>query len=74
MIVSRLSNYLREHRRASLNDIAQGISASPEALEAMLSMLERKGRVRRLESGASCGQSCCKCDPTALVIYEWVND
>lgn len=74
MIISRLSDYLREHRRASLNDMAHRLDATPEAVTAMLSVLERKGRVRKLDSGASCGKSCCQCDPTTIAIYEWVTD
>jgi len=71
MILSNVSHYLRQHRRASLDDIVHGIGSTPEATEAMLATLERKGRVRRLPAGSSCGSSCCKCDPAKLMIYEW---
>ena len=74
MIVSRLSDYLRERRRASLADMANGLDATPTALEAMLGVLERKGRVRRLPDGSACGKSCCSCDSTTLALYEWVGD
>ena len=74
MILSRLSSYLRQHRRASLSDLAHGLGSTPEALEAMLARLERKGRVRRLASESSCGSSCCRCDPALLALYEWVGD
>jgi len=74
MIISRLSDYLREHHRASLNDMALSMDATPEALTAMLSVLERKGRVRKLDGGSSCGKSCCQCDPTTVQIYEWVTN
>jgi hypothetical protein len=39
----------------------------------MLATLERKGRVRRLPAGSSCGKSCCACDPKRLQIYEWIE-
>ncbi len=75
MILTDISHYLREHGRASLNDIALGVGSAPEALETMLATLERKGRVRRLPAGSSCGTSTCsKCDPTTLAIYEWTGD
>jgi hypothetical protein len=74
MILSRISDWLRAHRRASLADLAYGVGADAEALEPMLTTLERKGRVRRLPAGSSCGRSCCNCDPTALTIYEWAGD
>jgi len=71
MILSRLSNYLRERRRASLADMALALKSTPEALGPMLDTLERKGRVRRIEGEAGCGSTCCKCDPAAVVVYEW---
>ncbi|AVZ80144.1 sugar metabolism transcriptional regulator [Zoogloeaceae bacteirum Par-f-2] len=71
MILSRLSDYLRERRRASLADLALGLHASPDAVEAMLATLERKGRVRRLPPGSSCASRCGKCNPGTIQIYEW---
>ncbi|MBI5782085.1 MAG: FeoC-like transcriptional regulator [Rhodocyclales bacterium] len=73
MILSRLSHTLRQQRRASLDDLATALQAAPEAVEAMLATLERKGRVRRLPAGSSCGKSCCACDPKRLQIYEWAE-
>jgi hypothetical protein len=74
MILTEVTRYLREHRRASLNDMANGIGSTPEAVEAMLMTLERKGRVRKLPKGSSCESSCCQCDPTTLTIYEWAGE
>jgi Mn-dependent DtxR family transcriptional regulator len=70
MILLRLHDYLRRHGRASLADLAQGLDSTPEAVEAMLAILERKGKVRRLPPGSTCGTGCCRCDPTALTLYE----
>ena len=72
MILSRLSDYLRQQRRASVADLALGLDASPDALRAMLGTLQRKGRVRRLD-GPRCASGCCKCDPASLELYEWVT-
>ncbi len=74
MILSRVSDYLRERHRASVIDMAHGLDATPEALKGMLAILERKGRVRRLPAGTGCGSGCCKCDPATLEMYEWVAD
>ncbi|MHB1360815.1 MAG: FeoC-like transcriptional regulator [Rhodocyclaceae bacterium] len=71
MILSRVNDYLRERRRASLMDMAHGLDASPDALREMLAILERKGRVRRLPSGTACGGGCCKCNPADSELYEW---
>ncbi|HRD35154.1 MAG TPA: FeoC-like transcriptional regulator [Rhodocyclaceae bacterium] len=73
-ILTRVNDYLREHRRASVSDMAGSLDTSVDALAAMLATLERKGRVRRLPQGSTCGGSCCKCDPDTLIIYEWVGD
>jgi Mn-dependent DtxR family transcriptional regulator len=73
MILTRVTDYLRQHRRASLQDLVYRLEASPAALQEMLSTLERKGRVRRLPAGTACG-GCCKCDPNALELYEWIGD
>ncbi len=74
MILSRVNEYLRQHKRASVVDMALGLDAAPEALKAMLGALERKGRVRRLPSGTGCGGGCCKCDPNSVELYEWVGE
>ena len=73
MILSRLSNYLRERRRASLVEMAYGLDSTPEALVPMLATLERKGRVRRLDSTSGCGSCCGKCDPATVTLYEWAD-
>jgi hypothetical protein len=73
MILSRVSDYLRERRRASLTDMALGLGAAPDALRDMLAILERKGRVRRLPSGTPCGGGCCKCAPAGIELYEWTE-
>jgi len=33
MILSRVNNYLRQHRRASVTAMAHGLGASPDALK-----------------------------------------
>lgn len=74
MILSRLSAYLKQRKRASVADMALVLDAQPNAVNGMLAALERKGRVRRLPAGSSCGSTCSKCDPTTLELYEWVGD
>ena len=72
MIVSRVSDYVREHRRVSLLDLSLGLDTDAQALRGMLAVLERKGRVRRLPSGTSCGSGCCKCKPESIELFEWI--
>jgi Mn-dependent DtxR family transcriptional regulator len=74
MILSRVRDYLQQNRRASVVDLAHGLDATPDAVRAMLAVLERKGRARRLPAGTACGNGCCKCDPASLELYEWTGD
>lgn len=73
MILARVTDYLKTHRRAALVDMANGLDATPEALREMLSVLERKGRVQKLPTGTACGGGCNKCSPSDVEIYEWVQ-
>ncbi|MBU1425060.1 MAG: FeoC-like transcriptional regulator [Gammaproteobacteria bacterium] len=70
MIIARVSDYLKERGRASLQDMALGLDTSPDALRDMLAILERKGRVLRLPSGTGCS-GCSKCQPADIELYEW---
>ena len=73
MILSELTAYLAKQKRASLIDLSHRFDSDPEALRGMLAILERKGRARKLPSGATCGGGCNKCDPASIEIYEWVQ-
>ncbi len=72
MILSELSVYLREHKRAPLTDLANRFDADPDALRGMLETWMQKGKVSKLENNSTCG-GCCKCDPASLEVYEWVG-
>lgn len=73
MILSDLTGYLSEHRRVALLDLSYRFDANPDALRGMLAMLERKGRVRRIQGAAACTSSCSKCNPETMETYEWVG-
>ena len=73
MILARVTDYLKTHRRAALIDMATGLDATPEALREMLAVLERKGRVHKLPAGTACGSGCNKCSPSSVELYEWVE-
>lgn len=74
MILSRVRDYLKQHRRASVADLAHGLEATPDAVRAMLEVLRRKGLARRVSAGTACGNGCRKCDSASLEIYEWAQD
>lgn len=73
MILSELTGYLIQHRRAPLIDLAHRLETSPDALRGMLAALERKGRVRRIANGAACASGCGHCDRATAESYEWVG-
>ena len=73
MILSKLAAYLSEHKRAALPDLSNRLGSDPEALRSMLSMLERKGRVRKMPAGTACAGGCARCDPASIELYEWVG-
>ena len=72
MILSELRDYLKQHRRASLLDMANRFDTDPEALRGMLEMWVSKGQVVKLPA-ASCDSGCGKCDSAHMEIYEWVT-
>jgi predicted ArsR family transcriptional regulator len=74
MILAELRRYVAEHRRVSLMDIANRFDTDADALRGMLTVLERKGRVRKLAPGSLCTSGCAKCGQTAPELYEWVGD
>jgi putative ferrous iron transport protein C len=73
MILSDLKRCLESRRQATLTDLALHLGAEPEAVREMLSVWERKGRVRRLPAPAGCGRTCTGCNPAASEVYLWVE-
>ncbi len=74
MILSELRDYLKQQHRLSLLEMANHFDTDADALRGMLSKWVGKGKVKRIDMGASCGTSCCKCDPAMTEIYEWVDN
>ena len=74
MILSRVSDYLRLHRQASLLDMSIGLDTDAEALRGMLDVLQRKGRVRKLPRGTACGGGCMKCKIDTVELYAWASE
>jgi len=73
MILSQLTSHLARQKRIALYDLSLHFDTDADALRGMLSLLERKGRVRKLPAGTLCGTSCDKCDATSIEMYEWVE-
>jgi hypothetical protein len=73
-MLAAINAYLAEQKRVPLLDLSHRFRSNPEALRGMLAVLERKGRVRKVSTGAGCKIGGCeKCDPASLEVYEWVE-
>ena len=73
MILSELKSYLSRQRRSALYDLSLHFDTDADAMRGMLSLLERKGRVRKLPAGTLCGTSCSSCDAASIEMYEWIE-
>lgn len=69
MILRELGDYLANQGRASRRDLARHFNTSEDAIEAMLGVWMRKGRVRKCHSGG-CSGSCC--GMREEVQFEWL--
>ena len=68
MIVRDVGNLLAERGRMSLRDLARHFDTDEEAMDAMLGVWMRKGRVAKRETQV-CGGSCC--GKSQEVMFEW---
>jgi len=73
MILSDIKRYLIERKQASLLDISTHFDSDVNAVRGMLSVWEKKGKVKKLSATASCGSGCDKCDPASVEIYLWLG-
>ncbi|TXK94265.1 sugar metabolism transcriptional regulator [Methylococcaceae bacterium CS5] len=73
MILSELRDYLKQQHRLSLLEMANHFDIDADALRGMLSKWVSKGKVKQIDMGATCGTSCCKCDPAMTELYEWLE-
>ncbi|MGE4373549.1 MAG: FeoC-like transcriptional regulator [Xanthobacter sp.] len=79
--LSDVKRYMRQHHRASVHDLAIGLSTTQDAAKALLEMWRSKNKARFIDTtcGGSCGKSKwggCNCAMAMLTpeIYEWVED
>ncbi|MFR9719641.1 FeoC-like transcriptional regulator [Aeromonas diversa] len=71
MILRDLGHYLAAQGRASRRDLARHFATSEDAVEAMLGIWMRKGRVRKCTTGG-CSGSCC--GKQSEVLFEWLPE
>ncbi|MFQ2253131.1 FeoC-like transcriptional regulator [Aeromonas hydrophila] len=68
MILRELGDYLAAQRKVSRRELARHFHTSEDAVEAMLGVWMRKGRVAKRETQV-CGGSCC--GKSQEVMFEW---
>lgn len=73
MILSELRDYLKNQRRASINELSVHFQIDAEALRGMLGKWIGKGKIKQTKPNAACGGGCCRCDPLLTEMYEWVD-
>ena len=73
MILSDVRDYLKQQHRVALADLVNHFNVDADALRGMLSKWISKGYVRVIPLESNCGTTCCKCDPTLVELYEWIN-
>lgn len=71
MIVSELGTYLNTVGSASSSELARRFHTTEDAIEAMLGIWMRKGRVKKIQTGL-CSGTCC--GMRTQTRYEWVQD
>ena len=73
MILAELRDYMKQHRRALLTEMANRFDVEPDALRSMLERWISKGKIRRIDSAGACASGCSKCDPDQIELYVWVD-
>jgi hypothetical protein len=71
-VVAQIKRELQAHGSLSLRDLAARLAMAPDALEPLLQLLVRKGRVAL--KPLTCGTSCdgCSCaSREEMLMFEW---
>lgn len=71
MIVRELGELLAQRQRMSLRELARHFDSAEDAVDAMLGIWMRKGRVRKLKPGG-CSGRCC--GAREEILYEWLPE
>jgi putative ferrous iron transport protein C len=68
MILRDLADSLQQQQRMTGRELARQFQTSEDAIDAMLGVWMRKGRVRKVSAGG-CSGSCC--GKRTDIYYEW---
>jgi hypothetical protein len=73
MIMSEIKHYLASHRILPLHDIALHFNMEEDAMRGILDKWRQKGRLKKITGAGGCRKGCCRCDPAAIEIYQWLG-
>ena len=73
MTTIEIKKYLIKRQIVTLKDIAVHFRMETGAIEPILEMWERKGKLKKYKGNIGCQKGCYKCDPAILVTYEWMH-
>lgn len=72
--LTELRDILRQSPRASLLSLSLQSHSEPDAVDAMMRVWEKKGRVKRTAPAPSaCGGCVAGCSPSQIM-FEWLGD
>ena len=71
-MLTEITKVLKERGPMSLSELARHFQTEVSAMEGMLATLERKGRIRRLESKCSHCKGCAEVSPEDAAIFQLV--
>lgn len=71
-MLSDIKVYFKNHRQATLADLALHFDKEPEVMRDMLAQWIRKGRLAKSNLAACCGRGCTGCcNQAAMELYAW---
>lgn len=69
-MLTKIRDYIRQHERVTLDDIALHFNITPELAAQQISHWEVRGMVEQIQSGHSCS-GCGGCRTNQRIIYAW---
>ncbi|MCR9192635.1 MAG: FeoC-like transcriptional regulator [Gammaproteobacteria bacterium] len=68
-----LRDFIQAQQRVSMEQLSREFRVAEEALEPMVALWIKKGRVRQSNHADDCAIACRGCQPRRLVYYEWLQ-
>jgi DNA-binding MarR family transcriptional regulator len=72
-MLSAILKLLKERGPMSLAELARHFQTDVSVMQDMLKILERKGRIQRLETKCSRCKGCAEVKPEDAAIFQWVE-